>query len=167
MAGLQVGNDVVFRPSAQSKTRIVCDVGSRPALEIGSLQILIALVAAEKSFWRMTGAAMRRAIDQECAAIPFSRLVGIRSIIAFAEIEGVPDPHGGANVEREWQRIGDKGIKDRRYRIQIGADRKDIVAGHLCIGIVWHRRVEARAIASYAVPDRRIERFVAPTADPG
>lgn len=54
----------------------------------------------------------------------------------------------------------------RFHRIEIGADRQRLVAAHLRVERVWHRRVEPLAAVPSAVQQRVDEIIVAPRADP-
>ena len=110
---------------------------------------------------------MRGAVDQERAAIPFGRLMGIKDVFALLEIERVPHRHRHPDVERERERVRDDRVVNRRHRIEIGPYRQHVLARHLRVGIVGHRGIETFAVASDTLADRVVELIVRPGPDPG
>src|SRR5690348_7811525 len=52
-------------------------------------------------------------------------------------------------------------------RAEIGVNGAHIVARHLGVGRVRHRRIKARTVVSYALAQGIVEVFVGPPADPG
>ena len=132
---------------AKTSVGIVRDVRRRPSLQIRSLQILSQSCrrrASSSACGRRRNARGHRPGTRR-DSIP--RTSADRGIFALLEVERVPDPHGRADVERERQRVCDNAIADRLHRVEIGADREHVVARHLGVGVVRHRRIEPRTVA--------------------
>ena len=115
----------------------------------------------------MAGAAMRDALDQIAAAIPFRALLLVRHQDAGLEEQPVPAAHDDAIVERKAQLGRARRIAHRRQRRQIGADGKNVLPrqpGEMRIG---EGRVIARTVARHAEAQRAVELVIAPGAEAG
>jgi hypothetical protein len=64
----------------------------------------------------MTRAAMRRTVDQERAAIPFGRLMGIKDLFALLEAERVPHPLAVRMLKGNGSVFATIGQLERDYR---------------------------------------------------
>ncbi len=58
-------------------------------------------------------------------------------------------------------------MADRLDRVEIGADRDDVVVRHLRIRRVRHRGIKPRAVGPHAVAHRVVELLVGPRSDAG
>ena len=168
VAGLQISRDVVGGPAAEAGPGVIGDVGREPALQVRSrCRYSLVLSPPRNDLRRVAGAAMRGPLHQEGAAVPFGRLLRIGLEFARGEIQRIPDPHRGADVERERQRVGDHRILYRRDGLEIGADREHVVARHLGVGRVGHGGIKPRAIGTNALANGVVELVVGPGADAG
>src|SRR3981081_4715864 len=125
MARPQIGGDVIDGPIAEPAPAVVGDVGREPSVEGGALKVLAGLVAPQKGFWRMAGAAMTGPSDQKGSPIPLGGLWRVGLVFALAEIESVPHAHLRPDIERKRQRVRDDRVPDRLPRIEEGGGRED------------------------------------------
>ena len=167
MAGLQVGRDVTRGPAAEAGPGIVGDVGREPALQVRTAQIFAGLVAAQERLRCVAGTAMRGPLHQVGAPVPFGRPLRIGREFARREIERIPDPHRGADVERERQRVRDHLVLHRRDGLEVGADRQHVGARHLGVGGVRHGGIKPRAIGTNSPANGVVELVIGPRADAG
>src|SRR6266403_4591260 len=98
---LEIGDDVLNRPSADALAWVCRDVGRVPALQQAALQIARVLVGAHDGLRRMTGAAMTERIDEVAPPIPLRGFGRVPRKSTGYEVDRIPHDHCGSDVERE------------------------------------------------------------------
>src|ERR1700674_4129433 len=125
-AALQIFDDVVRAPRFEPAAVGAIEPRRKPAVDQAAAKLLAALLGAEEIPGRVACAAMRGALDQIAAAIPFRALVLIRLEDAGPEEGKIPDPHQHAVVQRPTQLRGGWRVSHRRKRSEIGPDRQHV-----------------------------------------
>ena len=122
---------------------------------------------AERVARRVAGAAMRQALDQIGAAIPFGTLRRVRPVGAGAQEQQLPSGDDHAMVEREGQLVLPCCCANRLARHQEGIERAVVVIADIGEMVVGKGRIEMPALAidagAHGAPKGRFR----PAADAG
>src|SRR5437879_1625104 len=102
-AALQILRDVFHAPGFQATALSAVQPRREHACDPPAAILLAALAGAKHVLRRMAGAAMRDALDQVAAAIPFRALLLVRRQNAGLEEQPVPAAHHDAIIERPAQ----------------------------------------------------------------
>src|ERR1700694_2076030 len=97
---LQIFGDVLDAPGFEPAAVGGIEPRGEPAVDRAAAILLAALLRAKEILGRVAGAAMRRALDQIAAAIPFDALALVGLEDARPEEGEIPDAHQHAVVQR-------------------------------------------------------------------
>ena len=151
----QIRREFFLGPAPNAADRIRRDVRRVPRPNLRARQGAAGFLLHQKAARRVTGAAMRGALHEIGAPIPFCRLMRVRHEGCGVQEQQVPAHHRRANVHWERKLGRRRALLDVLHRLrEVQIERMCVLFGELRIGCVRHRGIEIGAIA----PDTAAER---------
>src|SRR5271163_4574951 len=129
VASTQVFDEFVIAPGANTRDWVVCDVVCSPAVDERTCKLAAVVERLGYVSRRMTIAAVAQGFGQVGATVPFGAAVLERLKSPIWIVEGRPDPHQPALIERKFEAVGQcGGMRDRQTK-EVSLDRANIIVG--------------------------------------
>src|SRR3569832_1003782 len=166
-SALKVFGNIIHAPRFQPAVLCAVEARRKPSVDPTAGKSCVLPFGAEKALRCVAGAAKAEAFDQIAAAIPLSAFVLVGLENARTEESEVPQSHQRTIVQLPIELASRRRVVDGIERLEVGAEREDVVARYFREMRVGERRVFGRAIRPLAIAHGAKECLVGPSADPG